>query len=201
MTKIKLTKHELKAQRESMRRYERYLPTLRLKKEQLQSEVRDVERRIEAGEESIRRHDDSLSPWIKLFSTHFDFQDYLTLREVQESQENVAGVGIPVLTDVRFSRTQPDLFATDPWVDEALRAIEDSIRLQLELFYLKQQRALLSAELRVTTQRVNLFEQVMIPECTRNIRRIQVFLGDQQTVEMARAKLAKRLAARGEYAP
>ena len=47
MAKVKLTKNELKAQRDALKRYERYLPTLQLKKQQLQAEVRAVEHKLD----------------------------------------------------------------------------------------------------------------------------------------------------------
>ena len=51
---------------------------------------------------------------------------------------------------------------------------------------------LIEAELRVTTQRVNLFEKVKIPECQENIRKIRIMLGDLETSAVARSKIAKR---------
>ncbi len=55
----------------------------------------------------------------------------------------------------------------------------------------EKQYELLSKELRTTSQRVNLFEKVKIPESKDNIRKINIFLGDQQTSGVARSKLAK----------
>jgi vacuolar-type H+-ATPase subunit D/Vma8 len=42
---IKLTKNELKSQKESLKMFKRYLPTLQLKKQQLQTEIRGIESR------------------------------------------------------------------------------------------------------------------------------------------------------------
>ena len=39
MAKIKLTKGELKKQRDSLKQFRRYLPTLQLKKQQLQMKI------------------------------------------------------------------------------------------------------------------------------------------------------------------
>ena len=43
----------------------------------------------------------------------------------------------------------------------------------------------------MTTQRVNLFEKVKIPECRENIRRIGIYLGDMDTSAVVRSKIAK----------
>jgi V/A-type H+-transporting ATPase subunit D len=108
---------------------------------------------------------------------------------------NVAGVTIPVLRDVRIARTEPDLFATPPWVDDAAESLAALIRLRVETDILAEQRRRIAEELRVTTQRVNLFEKVKIPESMENIRVIRIFLGDEQTAGVARAKIAKARAA------
>jgi V/A-type H+-transporting ATPase subunit D len=58
---------------------------------------------------------------------------------------------------------------------------------------------MLNRELVKTTQRINLYEKVLIPQCKENIRRIKVYLGDQQTAAVCRAKIAKaKLVAKAE---
>ena len=51
---------------------------------------------------------------------------------------------------------------------------------------------LLGKERRLTSQRVNLFEKVKIPEAKENIRMISIYLGDQQTSAVVRGKIAKK---------
>jgi V/A-type H+-transporting ATPase subunit D len=63
--------------------------------------------------------------------------------------------------------------------------------LDLEAEIVEEQKRRLEKELRVTTQRVNLFEKVKIPETQASIKKIQVYLGDQQTAAVVRGKIAK----------
>ena len=56
---------------------------------------------------------------------------------------------------------------------------------------MEAQIAILAKELRITTQRVNLFEKVKIPECKNNIRIIRIYLGDQQANAVGVSKVAK----------
>lgn len=191
MSKIKHTKNELKAQRDALRRFERYLPTLQLKKQQLQLELRQIEARMEEQDAAARAVRDGLEPWIKLLAEPVDLGALLALEEVVTTAGNIAGVNIPVLQEVRLRRRAPDLFATPPWVDDALEALDRLLRLRAERSVLAEQHRLLGDELRTTSQRVNLFEKVKIPECGENIRVIRIFLGDQQTADVARSKLAK----------
>ena len=198
--RIKHTKSELKAQRDALRRFERYLPMLQLKKRQLQVEVWRVGLRIEekeAEEQAFRRQ---IETWIRLFAEPIDFMAYLKLTEIRQTVGNIAGVNIPVLQGILFAKSTPDLFATAPWLDDGLRAIEQLLRLRIERQILEEERRLLAEELRVTSQRVNLFEQVKIPECRENIRVLRIFIGDLQTADVARAKLAKSRLAEAETA-
>jgi V/A-type H+-transporting ATPase subunit D len=191
MAKIKYTKNELKAQRDALGRFRRYLPTLLLKKQQLQMELRGLEAQIAAkrAEEEKARAD--LSVWVKLFSEPFDFSPYIKVVEVKRSSGNIAGVAIPLFESMRFEEVLPDLFETPAWVDGGIGVLRQLIRLRVERQVIEEQHRRLSDELRTTSQRVNLFEKVKIPECRENIRVIRIFMGDQQTAAVARSKIAK----------
>jgi len=191
MAKIKHTKNELKAQRESLKRFQRFLPMLQLKKQQLQMELQVIEGQIAAKRDEIGRSRLGLDNWAALMSEEPDPSDYVSLRQIVIEDGNVAGVGIPVLSNVVIDLALPDLFATPPWIDDAVEAIDRLIRWRVELEVMEEQKRLLAEELRVTSQRVNLFEKVKIPECKENIRVIKIFLGDEQTAGVARAKIAK----------
>jgi V/A-type H+-transporting ATPase subunit D len=85
-----------------------------------------------------------------------------------------------------------DLARTPLWLDTAVDRMKQVLLLDLEAQTLEEQRKRLDHELRVTTQRVNLFEKIKIPETKGNIKKIQVYLGDQQTSAVVRGKIAKR---------
>ena len=191
MAKIKYTKNELKAQRDALTRFTRYLPTLLLKKQQLQVELRTLDAEIEAkrAEEEQSRAD--LAAWLKLFSEPFDFEPYIQVDRIERSRGNIAGVNIPIFGSISFIEATPDLFETAPWVDSGIELLRQLIRLRVERQIIEEQQELLSAELRTTSQRVNLFEKVKIPECKEHIRVIRIFMGDQQTAAVARSKIAK----------
>lgn len=191
MAKIKYTKNELKSQRDALRRYTRYLPTLQLKKQQLQIEIRNIELEIESKHAEISKFNQQLEAWISLFAAQPDLANYLRLESILSRDENIAGVDIPVIDEISFKKTTPDLYATPAWLDDGITALETATRLRLELQYLQEAHLLLREELRITAQRVNLFEKVKIPEAQENIRVIRIFLGDEQTAGVARAKIAK----------
>ena len=191
MAKIKLTKNELKTQRDALKRFQRYLPTLQLKKQQLQMEMRKLDLEI-----SKKRHEEeaarsSLSGWIRLYSEPIDLSEYVSIQRLKTSRGNIAGVNIPILDDLEFHEETPDLFETDAWIDRGVDTLKQLMRLRVERQVMEEQHQLLNEELRTTTQRVNLFEKVKIPEAKENIRVIRIFMGDQQTAAVARSKIAK----------
>ena len=196
MAKIKLTKTELKAQTDALKRFQRFLPMLQLKKQQLQGEIAAIVSQAEAvaaKEQAVRR---SLEPWVGLFATGEDILGGLVaVKDVKMSTANIAGVEIPVFDGVETEVSPIDLWATPAWVDDAVAAMTDVLALQCERAVLERQRELVAEELRTTSQRVNLFEKVKIPECRENIRVIKIAIGDEQTAAVTRGKIAK---SRGE---
>lgn len=192
MAKIKHTKNELKSQRESLQRYQRFLPMLILKKQQLQAEIQVIDGKIADKEAEFKNIRDEMSAWVALLSEPVDLDSILKLKEVVTEEGNIAGVPIPVFKEVQTEIKDYDLFMTPFWVDEAVVALTIQISLRAEIEVLSEQRRCISDELRATSQRVNLFEKVKIPECRENIRVIKIFLGDEQTASVARGKIAKR---------
>jgi len=192
MAAVKLTKTELKRQKDALKRYRRYLPTLVLKKQQLLMVIRQLESRL--AEEIHHRQGlvDGAASWLELFAEPFPFLDWLRVRSVQTESANVAGVEIPVFKSMDFTTVSHDLFMTPPWVDEALLLFAKLSRLDVEISLLQRQITLLEIELRVTSQRVNLFEKVKIPQAIESIRKIHIYLGDQQTAAVVRGKIAKK---------
>ena len=85
-----------------------------------------------------------------------------------------------------------DIYTEALWFDDAVAALKKIVELRMEREVIKKQYELIENELRVTTQRVNLFEKVKIPECKENIRTIQIYLGDMDTSAVARSKIAKK---------
>jgi len=192
MAKIRLTKNELKKQKDSLKMYSRYLPTLMLKKQQLQGEIRQTDVRLSELKIAKEKLDESFKSWISVFGERGIFtRNILKIISIRTGHGNVAGVAIPIFEGADFEITPYDLMRTPPWLDKAVEAMKQALLLDLEAQIVEEQRRLLDKELRTTTQRVNLFEKIKIPEARGNIKKIQVYLGDQQTASVVRGKIAK----------
>jgi V/A-type H+-transporting ATPase subunit D len=192
MEKIKLTKGELKRQRDALAQFERYLPTLQLKKQQLQMEIlAQIVLREEKERLQLKRKA-AMETWIGLLSrAQVEIKPWLKPKGVVTSTRNIAGVDIPVFEQVEFVSAEYDLFTTPLWVDNALESLRAFIVQQEEIKVIQRGVAILRQELRVTTQRVNLFEKVKIPEAKEAIRLIKIYLGDQMANAVGRSKIAK----------
>lgn len=192
MAKVKLTKNELRNQKDQLKRFQRYLPTLQLKKQQLQMVIRQ----IEAQEAQKREERDDLQKridsWVDVFGEDLGLEELVTVSNVETSTGNIAGIDIPVFENMEYEDIDWDLFAMPVWVDAAVDRVKELVAADAELEILEEQHRLIAEELRITTQRVNLFEKVKIPETRENIRQIRIYLGDQQTAEVVRGKIAKK---------
>ena len=194
MAKLKLTKAELKAQMDDLKRFNRFLPTLQLKKQQLQLEIRKSQSLFEENERKFKELRARLSRWTALLGDE-NIVELITgtvkIKRIVAGENNIAGVNVPIFERVEFSVKEVDLFNTEFYVSAAIDAVQQLISILEAGKILRRQYELLQNELRTTTQRVNLFEKVKIPECKENIRKIRIYMGDQDTSAVARSKLAK----------
>ncbi len=191
--KIKLTRPELKRQRDSLARFERYLPTLKLKQQQLQLSVRETAAKLREAAGDVETAQQEFATYSKLL-TELTGVNVLALAEpteIRTEKQNVAGVNIPVLAEVLFDQADYSLFGTPAWTDKALLDLRNINKLKAEVDILQTQFDLLNRELTKITQRVNLFEKVKIPESREDIRVIRIHLGDEMTAAVGRAKIAK----------
>jgi V/A-type H+-transporting ATPase subunit D len=197
--KIKTTRPELKRMRDALTRYERYLPMLKLKQQQLQLMVRQInqKRREAAAAAGAAREVFDRYRAVVADVAGVSVKKLAAPAEVKTSTTNVAGVAIPVFEGVTFPEARYSLFATPPWVDATLSDLRDLNMKQAALDVIDEQQRLIQRELTKILQRVNLFEKVKIPEVREAIRVIRIHLGDEMTSAVGRAKIAKgKLAAK-----
>ena len=195
---VKLTKNELKVQKDRLKQFQRYLPTLQLKKQQLQAVVMQVTVQLEQVARQRQAAVAGLDDWVAVFAENDSFPAEKRLdalirpRHVVCGEQNIAGVTVPVFQELSFEDIRYDVADYPLWVDTAAVRLREIARLDALEKTLRRQVELLERELRATAQRVNLFEKVKIPEAKENIRVIGIYLGDQQTSAVVRGKIAKK---------
>ncbi|MDR4503403.1 MAG: V-type ATP synthase subunit D [Candidatus Scalindua sp.] len=191
MQKIKLTKTELRKQKNNLKRFNRYLPILHIKKQQLQKVIEMVrieQKRVTADYDKLI---EEMTPWLGLLGEDVGLSQLLSIKKIETRVENIAGVDIPVFVAAQMERKEYDLLLTPLWVDRAVTMIAAMLTLRAEEFILSERLCSLQRELCITSQRVNLFEKVKIPEAKEAVRKILIFLGDQQAAAMGWARIAK----------
>lgn len=193
MAEIKLTKSELRLQQQRLTQLQRYLPTLQLKKAMLQAEVNESRQEILLFEEGYKKELAAMESYSSLFSdiSSFEPERAAKIVKVNKRYENIAGVEVPYFDNVVYAEYLYNLFDTPPWVDSAILGLRTAAEANVKIDIAKEKKIALEHELREVSIRVNLFEKILIPRCTRNIKKIKVFLGDQQLAAVSQAKVAK----------
>ncbi len=191
---MKLTKNELRTQQIRLSQFVRYLPTLQLKKAMLQFEVSLVLLEIEKLQEEFARYWKSVeafSPFL-VEKVNVNLMKYAEILHVKKQYENIAGVEIPIFKTVVFREPEYFLFDTPIWTERATDLLRDLVIAKEKINVAEEKKRALEKELREVSIRVNLFEKVLIPRAQENIKKIRIFLGDQQLAAVAQAKVAKR---------
>lgn len=194
MAQIKFTKSELRSQQLKLTQLNRYLPTLQLKKAMLQSEVNAAALEVEDLTARYQEEKKDIEVFQSLLSSEMipDFLESLSVVEVVKEFESIAGVEIPHFKQVIFSDVNYALFDNPFWIDDAIVFLRALIASKEKILVALEKKRLLEQELREVSIRVNLFEKIMIPRTLLNIKKIKVFLGDQQLAAISQAKVAKR---------
>ena len=194
MAEVKLTKTELRVQQLKYERLKKYLPTLQLKKAMLQMEVDQAQAEIQALNLSFQDASSYVEKYSSLFTDRgsSDLFAACEVVEVKTQFENIAGVDIPIFDQVIFSPAVYSFFDTPIWFEAAIEGVKKLLTCKEKVKIAKQKKRLLEKELREVSIRVNLFEKILIPRSLDHIKKIKIFLGDQQLAAVCQAKVAKK---------
>jgi V/A-type H+/Na+-transporting ATPase subunit D len=193
VSELKLTKNELRAQQTRLGQLNKYLPTLQLKKAMLQTEVNEARIEIRQLMEHFAEARKTVESFSSLLTEKIavDMSVVAHVENVDKTYENIAGVEIPIYNGVTFQKVEYRLFETPPWVDAAIDRIRYMSECRERARVSEEKKRALEKELREVSIRVNLFEKILIPRAINNIKKIKVFLGDQQLAAVSQAKVAK----------
>ncbi len=187
-----LNKTSLKQQRDHLAMYERFLPSLDLKRRQLLLDQQRARRESSAIEQELQATLDEQQGLLALLgASSQDLTGLVAVKSVEIGEENRLGVKLPVLQEVTFQITPYSMLAKPFWVDFLVELLQVACRLRLQQRVARERVQKLEEAVRRITQRVNLFEKVLIPEAKRNIQRIQIYLADAERAAVVRSKLAK----------
>ncbi len=194
MADVKLTKTELRVQQVKLNRLQKYLPTLQLKKAMLQVEVVQASTELEIMLEEFATAEEKVAKYAALFTDRgvSDLFSAIKISRIETLHENIAGVDILVFQNLVFEPAQYSLFDTAPWFESAIRGVKELITIREKIRLIEEKKEALEKELREVSIRVNLFEKILIPRSQSNIKKIKIFLGDQQLAAVSQSKVAKK---------
>jgi V/A-type H+/Na+-transporting ATPase subunit D len=192
MSRVSLSKSSLAKQNRDLQTYERYLPSLDLKRKQIMAErAKEV-----AARESTRGEIAALRERVRetlpmLANREIDLDGLVTVRRARLAEENLLGTRLPVLEGLDLVTLDYGFLSKPHWVDNLVDALSQMLTLKARLTLHERRLGLLDEAVRKVTQRVNLFDKVLIPRTRANIKRIRVHLSDAERAAIVRSKIAK----------
>jgi V/A-type H+-transporting ATPase subunit D len=192
MTRPALNKSSLSHEQARLRRFSEFLPSLDMKRRQLLAELARARRALQDARQELQAIDPRIAERLPMLADQrLDLHGLVRVTEVRRGLRNVMGVRLPQVQEVRFQVQDYALLGRPPWVDELVGELKKALRLRLVIESINEQARLLDQAVRKVTQRVNLFDKVLIPDTRGDIRRIQLYLSEQDRAAVVRAKLAK----------
>jgi V/A-type H+/Na+-transporting ATPase subunit D len=193
MARVPLSKSQLTREKESLASYRRYLPALDLKRQQLMGERNRARQEVARIETAVVQSAADAGKAIPMLADErVDVAGLARPGKVRLGTQNVAGVRLPIVESVEIYRAEYSRLVRPHWVDAVADRLAEAIKLRIEVEVARERLALLEVAVVKITQRVNLFEKVLVPQTQDNIRRINVFLGDAERSAVVGAKIAKR---------
>jgi V/A-type H+-transporting ATPase subunit D len=192
MARLKLSKASLQQERTKLKLFEKLLPSLELKRRQLTIERDKARKEYEMTRAEVERLETRVGSELPMLAnTEIELRGLVKMTAFDLEQENVVGVRLPLLKEIECQVAEYSLLAKPAWVDALVERLRDAAEARTRLQVAAERVRILERAERRITQRVNLFEKILIPKTQKNIQRIQIWLGDLERAAVVQAKLAK----------
>jgi len=200
MAKLAFSKSALQKEGAQLKRYKQYLPSLDLKRQQLMAERNKAIQMLEDTQERIRQCRQLVEEQLPMMSNeHVDLNGLVTVKQVDLGEENVVGVKLPCIKQIELHCKPYSLLSKPHWVDLCVLQLKEMLELQIRLKVDQHRLDVLQQSVKKVTQRLNLFDKVLIPRAQQNIRKIRIFLSDAERAAVVRAKITKQKRLREIY--
>ncbi len=192
MARLALNKSSLTRQTRQLKSYQEFLPSLDLKRRQLIQEYSKARRMFSDTRERLKDLDPLIAERLPMLSgERVDLSGIVKIRGVDLAEENVMGTRLPRLEEVHFDVHDYGLLGKPHWVDNTVAFLKQALTLRVEAQIAERRMELLGEAVRTITQRVNLFDKVLIPRTRAHIKKIRIYLSDGERAAVVRSKLAK----------
>lgn len=186
--KVQYNKTAIQQYQKQLNIREKALPTLKSKETALRLEVKKISDRLinikDKLDKVYRQMEEIEKFWV-------EFPDIVSIKDASIRIKNIAGVKIPLLENIEFELADFSLLHQEAWIPAGIEKLKEIIRLKIEIEVVQKQFEVLSYARKKTTQKVNLYEKVQIPEFRDAIRKVKRFLEDKENLEKAAQKIVK----------
>jgi V/A-type H+-transporting ATPase subunit D len=192
MAAILLNKSALQQQRDKLQLFERFLPSLDLKRQQLSAEYKKAEQSLAGAEVAADRASRSLAAILPILgSSSMKLSGLVRIRRIDITEEDVLGLRLPALETIEFEEAHYSLLATPFWLDDLVLCLKEAATQRVRLQVYRERATRMHNAVRRVSQRVNLFDKVLIPKAKENIARIEIFLSDLERAAVVTSKITK----------
>ena len=193
MARLAYSKASLSKETAKLKRYRQFLPSLDLKRQQLAAERKKAQQTLHQAElkiEQCYQKSTAMLPMLADKSIHV--HELVKVTQLEMGEENIVGVHLPVIKKLTIDVQAYSLFTQPHWVDQLVVQLKIMIRLKLQHQTEQLRVSDLTEALKKVTQRVNLFDKVLIPKAQQDIRKIRIYLSDLERAGVVRAKSTKQ---------
>ena len=192
MARLQLSKSSLSREQKSLKTYQQFLPSLDLKRQELMRQRAEAQKILLKTEADLKQCLQTTADEIPMLSNdRVDLQELVKVTGVKLNQENIMGASLPILTRVEIKTREYSFLAKPQWVDGVAEKLKYILTLRIRAQVEQRRLELLNSAVKTITQRVNLFDKVLIPRAQKNIKRIKIHLSDAERACVVIAKLAK----------
>lgn len=192
MAKLRLSKNSLQQQQQQLKLYRKLLPSLDLKRRQLTVEAQKARAEHKAAITAAASLEACIGQELPMLADEeLNLSGIVEMKGHRVGEQNVVGIRLPILEHVEFAVAEYLRLATPAWIDIFVQRLKDAAEARVRARIASQRVEILDQAVRRITQRVNLFEKILIPTAQKNIQRIRIYLGDAERAAVITSKLAK----------
>ncbi|MBN2526407.1 MAG: hypothetical protein JXR76_08435 [Deltaproteobacteria bacterium] len=192
--KVQKNRVALSGMKKKMASLKKYLPVFEKQRAALNRMLQDEETIYHKLAIERQKLLDSIDPWIALFNdVEVDVSEFIRLKAVNISKENIFGTTVPCFDSVEFDEFQIDFHFYPFWIEEGIAAVKNVVETDARLRVSKERMDAIRRGYEQANQKVNLFDKKLIPETEEAIREIKTALDAQGVAAIVIAKSAKKL--------
>ena len=191
MIKFQYNKTSLQQIEKNLKMRQRTLPIIKNKETALRLEVKHSK---EEADELERKLQEQIAGYESMYALWGEFDTSLVeLKDVELSVKKIAGVRVPVLSNIRLDVKPFGLFSAPKWYFDGINLLHGLVKTAVEREFVMAKLGLLEHARKKTTQKVNLFEKVQIPGFQEAVRKIKRFMEDEENLSKSSQKILKSL--------